>query len=214
MYEVKAINRDVTLYYEQQLDILFEQMFVGIDYENEDDDTYINKKELMKEIYHEVASTPNKKNHSGVPELNDILNAVYEHNMVLQYEIVELDMSYGAGSDRSYYYPESYRNMNKKEIFDALAEAWEEDISNATEYCRATDELVIKLLTELKYSFRVNKGTELNEYFTEEWPEGCDVFVNDCQTLLFPEWHIESLQEYDHSMADEGMIKVLIVSRW
>jgi hypothetical protein len=195
-------------FYEGRLDELLDDMFLGESWIETPED-WERKEEKLMEIYQEVW-TNELVTKTAVPELSDILDAVYDHNMEIQSEIVALDLEYGQYGERSFYVEDFYDD--KEDAQEAVEEAWENDLNIETNYMYNTDSLVLKILHKLKCSFLANEQT-LHEFFCEDWPEGCDAVVGDCQNLLLPEWHLASMQEYEHSVTDEERILVQLVSR-
>lgn len=194
-------------FFESELDDILDEMFLSVEHLKDsndiiDEEHWNRKKNQIADIYKTVFDKKNR-----IPTLLEIMDEVFEINNELLFQLIDLEYNFGRYGEHSYYCSE-FEHMDEEDVKERLEECWIEDINNTTGYGCDMEYLAFSLLTDLHCVFSIREC-----YFwpSEEWPEGCEILVNDCQNLLLKEWHTASLNECCVNIdEDENKIKLLI----
>lgn len=187
--------------YGDELDQLLDEMFLSEE-RIESKREWELKKQQLKEIYLDLLYDSEKPYHNSVPSLFDVVMAVNDYNENILIQIVGLD--YNAGVNGTYYEYAKMESEDGDDIMDMLYQCWCEDIEAGTTGGIDTECMITKMLHELGYSVSLEESIS-GYYEYQDWPDGSVLYICDCQNLLIPEWHLESLLAYDYLGKDEKM---------
>lgn len=131
----------------------------------------------------------------GVPDIEDICLDVMEHNMEVLSQLAALDMicgkwcsAYSHGEDIPFFLSEAENGESEEDkLYEAYLAAWEEDYSYELYGARST---IMDALNEAGLCYQISER-ELNGTMSRiESSTPMYIYMNDCQNLLFPDWHI------------------------
>lgn len=137
----------------------------------------------------------------GPPELNEILIRVIERNWETALELGALDFYHGQGQTGYRAYLKYEEDKEDSDYISDLAEWWDKDFMEVETI--TLGDYIAEILLEFGLSFSYGDADEISLVNRK-----CDVYVGDCQNILFTEWHIVLHAPKDRRISENDLKRI------
>lgn len=159
----------------------------------------------VKTIYDETLDLTREKV-GRVPTLNELTSSITHFNYSIIWELANHDFKNGLGPlgirDQLDF---DHRKVSDEEYINEIYNAWAEHYSFQIGF--GVDRYFSKLLCELKLCYI----DDFNFHYKRTDTLDMCLYINDCQILLFPEWHYESIAKHYESESEEYIMSMRLV---